>query len=329
MSAVHERAREPMPVSRIIADGYGSELGPGTQCRVTRVTLQDGLDIVRWQSTFEQPMDMPLHDDSERIHFSFTNLLKGNATCSFHDGRRQRRYTIDEGSGNISFGRCRHGLYHQHGEIDNITVMIRPEVLVQWELEIDPTLRKALACDHCFLDGHRSVEMSATAHMLGNAMDRVPSTSVVQPRSSLWLYGQSVTLVSLFLEARREVECTCSVSRADRQRLVRARERLLEDLGKAPSLSELAREAGMSQPKLTRGFRQLFLNSVYGVFQQARMTQARCRLLTGDESVMRIASDLGYANASHFATAFRKQFGINPSILKNGGRSKSFGASAS
>jgi len=59
------------------------------------------------------------------------------------------------------------------------------------------------------------------------------------------------------------------------------------------------------------------------------MTQARCRLLTGDESVMRIASDLGYANASHFATAFRKQFGINPSILKNGGRSKSFGASAS
>jgi len=51
--------------------------------------------------------------------------------------------------------------------------------------------------------------------------------------------------------------------------------------------------------------------------------------LTGDESVMRIASDLGYANASHFATAFRKQFGINPSILKNGGRSKSFGASAS
>jgi AraC family transcriptional regulator len=78
----------------------------------------------------------------------------------------------------------------------------------------------------------------------------------------------------------------------------------------------------MSQPKLTRGFRQLFLNSVYGVFQQARMIQARSRLLNGEESVMRIASDLGYANASHFATAFRKQFGINPSILKHGGRNK-------
>jgi AraC family transcriptional regulator len=52
------------------------------------------------------------------------------------------------------------------------------------------------------------------------------------------------------------------------------------------------------------------------------MIQARSRLLHGEESVMRIASDLGYANASHFATAFRKQFGINPSLLKHGGRGK-------
>ncbi|OLF53744.1 helix-turn-helix transcriptional regulator [Pseudomonas chlororaphis] len=321
MSAVQEEAREPMPVSRIIANGYGGEFGPGTQCRVTRVTLQGGLDIVRWQSTFEQPVALPLHDDSERIHFSFTHLLKGKAYCSFRDGRRQRRFAINEGAGSISFGRSRQGLYHQQGEIDNITVMIHPELLAQWELEIDPALHSALACDHCFLDGHRSGEMSATAHLLCNAMDQGPELSMGQPRSSLWLYGQSVTLVSLFLEARRNLGCTCRVSHIDRQRLLRARERLLADLGKAPSLSELARESGMSQPKLTRGFRQLFYNSVYGVFQQARMIQARSRLLEGDESVMRVASDLGYANASHFATAFRKQFGINPSLLKSGARS--------
>lgn len=322
MSAIEEGARDSMPVSRIIADGNGTSFGPGARCRVTRVTLQEGLDIVRWRSTFEQPVDIPLHDDSERIHFSFTNVLKGKAACSFDDGRRRRRFAIDEGSGNISFGRCRHGFYHQHGEIDNVTVMIHPELLSQWELEIDPTLHKALACDHCFLKGHRSGEMSATAHMLCNAMEQAASASLTQRRSSLWLYGQSVTLVSLFMEARRDAGCACRVSHSDRQRLMRARERLLEDLGKAPSLPELAREAGMSMPKLTRGFRQLFYNSVYGVFQEARMAQAHSRLLTGEASVMRVASDLGYANASHFATAFRKQFGINPSILKHGGRSK-------
>lgn len=322
MPAVQEEAVESMPVSRIIANGYGSEFGPDSQCQVTRVTVKEGLNIVRWQSRFEQPVEIPLHDDSECIHFSFTNRLRGKAACSFHEGGRQRRFVIDEGSGNISFGRC-HGLYLQQGEIDNITVMIRPELLSQWDLEIDPVLNKALACDHCFLEGHRSGEMSATAHLLGSAMQQDATALLSQPRSSLWLYGQSVTLVSLFLETRRDAGCSCGVSFADRQRLVRAHERLLADLGKAPSLSELAREAGMSQPKLTRGFRQLFCNSVYGVFQQARMAHARNRLLAGDDSVMRVASDLGYANASHFATAFRKQFGINPSMLKAGGKSKS------
>lgn len=324
MSAVQGDAGETMPVSRIITGGYGSDLGPGAHCRVTHVSLQDGLAIVRWQSTFEQPVELPLQDDSECIHFSFTKLLKGKAACSFSDGRRLRRYAIDEDSGSISFGRCRHGRYHQHGEIDNITVMISPELLEQWELTLDPLLNKALACDHCFLGGHRSGEMSATAHMIGTAIEQGENLPPLQSRSSLWMYGQSVTLISLFLEARQDAKCTCRVSHTDRQRLVRARDRLLEDLGKAPSLSELARESGLSQSKLTRGFRELFGNSVYGVFQQTRMIQARDRLMSGNESVMRIASDLGYANASHFAMAFRKQFGINPSMLKNGGRGKVF-----
>ncbi|MBO0493906.1 AraC family transcriptional regulator [Pseudomonas sp. Marseille-Q1929] len=308
MSAV----QAPTPVSQIIANGYRGEFGPGNQCRVTRVTLHGGLDIVRWQSTFAQAVELPLQDDSERIHFSFTHRLKGKAHCSFHDGRRHTRHAINEGAGSISFGRSREGLYHQQGEIDNITVMINPQLLAQWDVEIDPILGSALACEHCFLDGYRSGEMSATAHLLCNAMD------LSQPRSSLWLYGQSVTLVSLFLQARRNLACTCRLSPLDRQRLLRAREYLLADLGKAPSLPALAREAGMSQPKLTRGFRQLFANSVYGVFQQARMAQARSRLMEGEASVMRVASDLGYANASHFATAFRKQFGINPSSFKAG-----------
>lgn len=318
MSAVGREARALMLVSRIIAENYGSDLGAGSQCRVTRVTLQDGLDVVRWRGTFEQPVALSLDDDSERIHFSFTHLLKGKAYCSFRDGRQQRRHVIDEGGGCISFGRHRQGVYHQQGEIDNITVMIHPELLAKWELEIDPALSSALACEQCFLGGHRSGEMSATAHLLCNAMEPGGDLASGQRRSRLWLYGQSVTLVSLFLESRRNLGCTSRVSHIDRQRLLRARERLLADLGKAPRLSELARESGMSQPKLTRGFRLLFCNSVYGVFQQARMIQAHSRLLEGDESVMRVASDLGYANASHFATAFRKQFGFNPSVLKNG-----------
>lgn len=36
----------------------------------------------------------------------------------------------------------------------------------------------------------------------------------------------------------------------------------------------------------------------------------------GNTSVMTVAADLGYANASHFSAAFQKQFGVTPSTFK-------------
>ena len=48
------------------------------------------------------------------------------------------------------------------------------------------------------------------------------------------------------------------------------------------------------------------------------MLQARTQLLRGRLSVAHVATDLGYSNPSHFAAAFRKQFGVNPSALRRG-----------
>jgi AraC family transcriptional regulator len=68
--------------------------------------------------------------------------------------------------------------------------------------------------------------------------------------------------------------------------------------------------------KLKRGFRLLFNESVYGLFQRERMHEARRRLSEGHTPVTVVAADLGYANASHFAAAFQKQFGVPPSAFK-------------
>ncbi|WOC81078.1 AraC family transcriptional regulator [Stutzerimonas frequens] len=58
------------------------------------------------------------------------------------------------------------------------------------------------------------------------------------------------------------------------------------------------------------------------------MAQARSRLFAGEGAVMRVASDLGYANASHFATVFRKKFGVNPSEIRFRGREASMSSSS-
>jgi AraC family transcriptional regulator len=99
------------------------------------------------------------------------------------------------------------------------------------------------------------------------------------------------------------------------RRLRRARDLLLADLTQAPTIAMLAAETGLPIMKVKRGFRQLFQESVYGLFQRERMLEARKRL-EAETPVMLVASDLGYTNASHFATAFRKQYGVAPSTLK-------------
>ncbi|NMU93150.1 helix-turn-helix transcriptional regulator, partial [Achromobacter ruhlandii] len=46
--------------------------------------------------------------------------------------------------------------------------------------------------------------------------------------------------------------------------------------------------------------------------------EAQQRLRAGKVTVMEVAFDMGYSNPSHFAAAFRKEFGVGPGEYKRG-----------
>ena len=296
-------------ISAFIADTSVLRLGVDSVCRVTTMPVQEGVELLCWSGRFAQPMEIPLQDDSDRIHFSFNCLLQGQAECEFTRGGTAHAHRIAQGSGNISFGRGRKGRYRQQGLLENVTVMVRPDVLAGWDQGLDRALDKTLASGQAFLEGHAGGELHATALALSQSL-RVPSS-----RHPLWLQAQALAIVSLFLESR-SAQGSHEAAGLQRQRLLRVRDRLLCDLTQAPALADLAREACSSVPKLERDFRKLFGHSVYGLFQHERMQLARRQLLEGGRSVTRVASELGYTNVSHFAAAFRKQFDVPPSTFK-------------
>ncbi|WP_084149659.1 helix-turn-helix transcriptional regulator [Komagataeibacter rhaeticus] len=74
----------------------------------------------------------------------------------------------------------------------------------------------------------------------------------------------------------------------------------------------------MSVSSLQRGFRRLFGKSPYMIFHEERMQAAYRRLRQDEASIVMIASDIGYSNPSHFSSAFRKMFGLSPSLLRSG-----------
>ena len=65
----------------------------------------------------------------------------------------------------------------------------------------------------------------------------------------------------------------------DRERLVYARDYLLDNIDTPPSLTQLAKTAGINEYKLKRGFKEMFGNTVFGYLSEIRLEKAKSDLL--------------------------------------------------
>mgnify|MGYP000374434333 CR=1 FL=1 len=92
---------------------------------------------------------------------------------------------------------------------------------------------------------------------------------------------------------------------------------LIRDLAHPPSLSELAREAGMSHARLNRQFKKHYGATVFDWLRSYRMQRACTYLRDPQRSITDIAFQCGFSSASHFAQSFKKQFGHSPSEYRD------------
>lgn len=106
-----------------------------------------------------------------------------------------------------------------------------------------------------------------------------------------------------------------SIKPGDRDRIYQARKILGDRLNNPPCLKDLAKQVGLNECTLKRGFRQLFGTTVFGYLYQQRMEYARQLLEQRELSVGQVAKTVGYSSQSRFATAFRKKFGVNPKVF--------------
>ncbi|MGL6200944.1 MAG: helix-turn-helix transcriptional regulator [Lachnospiraceae bacterium] len=110
-----------------------------------------------------------------------------------------------------------------------------------------------------------------------------------------------------------------SYSRFEQEALKRARAILSENFMDPPTISELARMAAVNEYKLKTGFREMFGKTVYEFIRGVRMENARHMLENPELSIGEIAGRVGYVNTSHFARAFRREYGANPREFRIGG----------
>jgi AraC-like DNA-binding protein len=100
--------------------------------------------------------------------------------------------------------------------------------------------------------------------------------------------------------------------RRELERIHEARDILLARPARPPTLAELAASVGTNEFTLKRNFKRVFGRPPYAFLLAHRLDAARRMLVETDRSIKEIAAAIGYAHASHFSTAFRRQFGVTP-----------------
>ncbi|ACU03687.1 helix-turn-helix- domain containing protein AraC type [Pedobacter heparinus DSM 2366] len=82
------------------------------------------------------------------------------------------------------------------------------------------------------------------------------------------------------------------------------------------TLSGIAREAGINEFMLKKGFKELFGLTVFGYLNELKMNYARQMLLESQCTVYEAAYTMGYNEPYNFSKAFKKHFGYLPGELK-------------
>jgi AraC family transcriptional regulator, transcriptional activator of the genes for pyochelin and ferripyochelin receptors len=132
---------------------------------------------------------------------------------------------------------------------------------------------------------------------------------------SLFVEGKILEVVALQLTDLKPVEKT-KTSIRDQEIFFGIRKYLDENFKEEMSLRSLSRMFGINEFKLKKGFKTLFETTVFDYIHELKMAHARTLLLDEKMLVNEVAGTIGYKNANHFSTAFKRKFGINPTALR-------------
>jgi AraC family transcriptional regulator len=111
------------------------------------------------------------------------------------------------------------------------------------------------------------------------------------------------------------ISCKFLANEADREKIVKAREILIQHIGEPITIKELSRKVAMNECYLKKGFKEMFGSTIFDFYQSQRMEHAKYLLYEKGLSVTDVSLLLGYSSISHFSTAFKKHTGLKPCEL--------------
>ncbi len=154
--------------------------------------------------------------------------------------------------------------------------------------------------------------MAIEALLNHNYTDTLENIFINAQTQILLLYS-----MDCMLGEKTEAGFTCKflANEADREKILKAREILLQHIGEPITIKALSRKVAINECYLKKGFKEIFGTTIFDFYQGQRMEHAKYLLYDKGLSVTEVSSLLGYSSISHFSTAFKKHTGLKPCEL--------------
>lgn len=134
----------------------------------------------------------------------------------------------------------------------------------------------------------------------------------------IFIEAKVLELIALQLHHSRSesAPATGTLKKKDREIFAAIHEYLTVHFREEQSLQRLSKMFGLNEFILKKGFKSLYGKTIFDYLFELKMNHARHLLLEEGKMVCEVSREVGYRNPNHFSTAFKKQFGFNPVLLR-------------
>jgi AraC family transcriptional activator of pyochelin receptor len=272
----------------------------------------DGISISYNNWTYSDYVETALKTDLDVVHLHFN--LRGK--IYMEHSSLGKNFTLNSYQHNIFYSNGFEGII-KNGELTSETFIIQITKAVFFNLIKDANYRMKNFADQ-ILEG-KPISISENNLyidlLMHNAIKNIVQCKYEPGLKKMFFFSKCIELLVLQSEAfGRSTESKKLICKTDydKERILFARNYLIQNADMPPSLSELAMISGINEFKLKAGFKELFNNTVFGYLSDYRLEEAKNELTVGQKTATEIAFELGYSSLQHFSTAFKKKFGVSP-----------------
>ena len=288
-------------------------LSPSSKSVATVTFLETSIESGFLVMTFQNETDKLklLEKDIDNSYIQFHFCLKGSAQFCFNNNT----YTLDipEENSLLLYNPQRdlpiHMITQPNTWVVSVLISIKKfHGLFSHEANYITFLKDDNKLKKYYKDGYISPSMAIV-------LNQIINYNLNSNLRELYCKAKVYELLSLYFNRGEDAnieQCPFLEDESNVLKIKKAKDIIIQRMAEPPTLVDLANEIELSLKKLKEGFKQIYGTTVYGFLFDYKMELARKLLESGGHNVNEVGLRVGYSTASHFISAFKKQYGTTP-----------------